>query len=90
MDFGLGDDQKAILEGVGKAIEPFDDAYWLERDRDGEFPYAFYEAIAAGGWLGIALPEAYGGAGLGVTEAALIMEPSRLPAVRWRRRRACT
>ena len=73
MDFGLTDDQKAIVEGVGKAIEAFDDSYWLERDRDGEFPHAFYDAIAAGGWLGIAMPETYGGAGLGVTEAALTM-----------------
>ena len=73
MDFGLTDDQTAIVEGVGKAIESFDDAYWLERDRDGEFPHAFYDAIAAGGWLGIAMPETYGGAGLGVTEAALTM-----------------
>ena len=73
MDFGLTDDQGAIVEAVGKAIAAFDDAYWLERDRDGAFPHAFYDAVAAGGWLGIALPEAHGGAGLGVTEAALMM-----------------
>ena len=74
MDFGLSDERKAIVDGVGRTVEPFGDAYWLERDRDGEFPHAFYEAVAAGGWLGISLPEAYGGAGLGVTEAALMME----------------
>ena len=73
MDFRLDDDQNAVVEGIGRAIEAFDDAYWLQRDRDGEFPHAFYDAIAAGGWLGIAMPEAYGGAGLGVTEAALMM-----------------
>lgn len=73
MDFGLSDDRKAIVDGVGRTIGPFDDAYWLERDRDGAFPHAFYDAVAAGGWLGISLPEAYGGAGLGVTEAALMM-----------------
>ena len=73
MDFRLDDDQNAVVEGIGRAIEAFDDAYWLQRDRDGEFPHAFYDAIAAGGWLGIAMPEAYGGAGLGVTEAALTM-----------------
>ena len=73
MDFGLSDDQRAIQDAVGKAIAAFDDAYWLERDRDGAFPHAFYDAIAAGGWLGIALPEAHGGSGLGVTEAALMM-----------------
>ena len=47
--FGLGDDRKAIVEGIGRTIEAFDDAYWLERDRDGEFPHAFYDAIAEGG-----------------------------------------
>ena len=73
MDFELSDDRKAIVDGIGRTVEPFDDAYWLERDRDGAFPHAFYDAIAAGGWLGISLPEAYGGAGLGVTEAALMM-----------------
>ena len=73
MDFGLSDDQSAIVDAVGKAIATFDDAYWLARDRDGAFPHAFYDALAAGGWLGIALPEAHGGSGLGVTEAALMM-----------------
>ena len=73
MDFALSDDQLAIVDGVGRTVVGFDDAYWLERDRDGAFPHAFHEAMAAGGWLGIALPEAYGGAGLGVTEAALMM-----------------
>ncbi len=72
---GLGPtvDQTAIMDGIAAVTAGFGDAYWLERDRDGGFPHAFYEAVAAGGWLGIALPEAYGGAGLGVTEAALMM-----------------
>ena len=74
MEFALTTDQAAIVDGIGKVIEGFDDAYWLLRDRDGEFPDAFYRAVAAGGWLGIALPEEYGGSGLGVTEAALMME----------------
>ena len=73
MDFALSDDQRAIVDGVGRVVAAFDDAYWLARDRDGDFPHAFYDAMAAGGWLGIALPAAYGGAGLGVTEAALMM-----------------
>ncbi len=73
MDFGLTDEQKAIVEGIAAVTAGFDDAYWLECDRDGGFPHAFYDAVAAGGWLGIALPEAFGGAGLGVTEAALMM-----------------
>ena len=73
MDFALSDDQLAIVDGVGRTVAAFDDDYWLARDRDGAFPHAFHEAMAAGGWLGIALPEDYGGAGLGVTEAALMM-----------------
>ena len=51
----------------------FDDDYWLEHDQSGEFPAEFYDAVADGGWLGIAMPEQYGGAGLGVTDAALMM-----------------
>jgi hypothetical protein len=74
MEFGLTQDQQAIVDGVRNVAAKFDDDYWLERDRDGGFPHAFYDAVAGGGWLGIAMPEAYGGAGLGVTEAALMME----------------
>ena len=73
MDFGLSEDQNAIIAGIADLVKDFDEAYWLERDREGGFPHAFYDAVAGGGWLGIALPEAYGGAGLGVTEAALMM-----------------
>ncbi len=73
MEFALTEDQKAIVEAVQGVVGGFDDDYWLKRDRDGGFPETFYTALADGGWLGIALPEAYGGAGLGVTEAALMM-----------------
>src|SRR5262249_35058964 len=52
----------------------FDDAYWLEKDRNGEFPHELHAALAAAGWLGIAMPEEYGGAGLGRTQAAIIMQ----------------
>jgi len=73
MDFSLTPDQQAVCDAVQKICAGFDDDYWLERDRSGEFPEEFYRAVADGGWLGIAMPEAYGGAGLGVTEAALMM-----------------
>lgn len=73
MDFSLTDDQTAIVDAVGAVVIDFSDDYWLAKDRDGGFPEDFYRAIADGGWLGIALPERYGGAGLGVTEAALMM-----------------
>lgn len=73
MDFSLTSDQEAIVEAVSKVCADFDDDYWLERDRTGEFPFDFHAAMAEGGWLGIAMPEEFGGAGLGVTEAALMM-----------------
>ena len=73
MDFALNAEQQAICDEVQKACTPFDDDYWLEHDRSGEFPSDFHRAMAAGGWLGITMPEEYGGAGLGATEAALLM-----------------
>ncbi len=73
LGFSLSDDQTAIVEAVEAIVEKFDDDYWLAKDKDGSFPEDFYRAFADGGWLGIALPEDYGGAGLGVTEAALMM-----------------
>ncbi len=73
MDFSLTSEQQAIRDSVHKICAVFDDDYWLERDRTGEFPADFYQAIVDGGWLGITMPEAYGGSGLGVTEAALMM-----------------
>ena len=73
MDFTLSDDHRAIREGVNAVMRTFDDAYWLARDGDGEFPHAFHRAMADAGWLGITMPPEFGGAGLGVTEAALMM-----------------
>lgn len=67
------DDLAAIREGVRSIVTRFDDEYWLARDEDGVFPRDFHRAMADGGWLGITMPEAYGGAGLGVTEAAVMM-----------------
>jgi len=73
MDFSLTSDQLAICDTVRKICDGFDDDYWLEHDKSGEFPDDFHQAMADGGWLGIAMPEEFGGAGLGVTEAALLM-----------------
>ena len=72
MNFELTDEQQSIQTAIQKVCQPFDDAYWLARDTDGAFPEAFVKAITEGGWLGIAMPEAYGGAGLGVTETAIM------------------
>jgi acyl-CoA dehydrogenase len=67
------EDIEAIRQGVRAVMARFDDEYWLERDEDGVFPHAFHKAMAEAGWLGITMPEEYGGAGLGVTEAAVMM-----------------
>lgn len=73
MDFELSDAHRSVIDGVQKVCDRFDDAYWLARDTDGRFPHEFHGALADGGWLGITMPESFGGAGLGVTEAALMM-----------------
>ena len=73
MDFALSPEQEQIRDAVQRVCAPFDDDYWLRRDREGGFPVDFHAALAASGWLGIAMPEAYGGAGLGISEAALMM-----------------
>src|SRR6478752_803983 len=59
---------------IAKNCPRFADEYWLAKDREGSFPHDFHRAFAADGWLGIAIPQAYGGSGLGVTEAALMMQ----------------
>ena len=73
MDFALSSEQQAIRDAVLAICRRFDDAYWLKRDREGGFPHDFHAAFAAEGWLGICIPEDYGGSGLGVTEAAIMM-----------------
>jgi len=73
MDFTLTEEQEAIRDNVAGLCSRFDDSYWLETDRTGNFPFDFHRAVADDGWLGITMPEEYGGAGLGVTEAALMM-----------------
>jgi acyl-CoA dehydrogenase len=73
VDFSLTPDQQAIRSGVAAVCARFGDDYWLERDQQGGFPHEFHKAMAEGGWLGITMPEEYGGAGLGVTEAAIMM-----------------
>jgi acyl-CoA dehydrogenase len=77
MNFELTPEQQAIREAILALLDPaapLGDQYWLERDRSGGFPSEFFDAFARGGWLGIAMPEAYGGAGLGITEAAIAMQ----------------
>ncbi|MGI9485828.1 MAG: acyl-CoA dehydrogenase family protein [Geminicoccaceae bacterium] len=72
--FELHDDLQVIRTAVQKLMTPYDDAYWLAADQNRSFPEDFRKATAAGGWLGIAMPREHGGAGLGITEAAVMME----------------
>ncbi len=74
MNFSITDEQRSIRAAVEKVCASFDDAYWLKKDREGGFPQDFHAAFARDGWLGIAMPPEYGGAGLGITEAALMMQ----------------
>jgi acyl-CoA dehydrogenase len=74
MDFELTAAQQEIVRQVRALCEKFDDEYWRERDSKAEFPHDFYAAVANAGYLGVAIPEAYGGSGLGITEAALVMK----------------
>lgn len=73
MNFSYTEEQNAIRDSIIKTCEPFDDDYWLTRDQEGGFPHDFYEAMASGGWLGICIPEEFGGAGLGITEATIML-----------------
>jgi acyl-CoA dehydrogenase len=63
-----------IRDAVRAICNKFDDTYWAEKDRTHSFPFEFARAVADGGWLGIAMPIEYGGAGLGVTEASIMMQ----------------
>ena len=74
MDFALTPDQDRIREAILRVCADFGDDYWLERDRIGGFPHDFQQALAKDGWLGICIPEQYGGSGLGVTEATIMAQ----------------
>jgi acyl-CoA dehydrogenase len=69
----LDSDQAALRDGVAAVCRRFGDEYWAACDRDERFPVEFHRAMADDGWLGVTMPEEYGGAGLGVTEAAVVM-----------------
>ncbi|BFL66024.1 Acyl-CoA dehydrogenase (plasmid) [Roseomonas mucosa] len=74
MNFALSPEQEAVQEAVARICAGFGDEYWLQRDREGGFPTDFHQALARDGWLGICMPEEYGGGGLGITEAAIMMQ----------------
>ena len=74
MDFALTDEQRAIRDSIARICARYGDDYWLRHDRDHLFPHEFAHAFAEAGWFGAIFPEACGGAGLGITEAAIIMQ----------------
>jgi acyl-CoA dehydrogenase len=74
VNFALTEEQEQLRTAVRRLCERFGDDYWLRKDREGGFPDDFHRAFAQAGWLGIAMPEEFGGAGLGITEAALMMQ----------------
>ena len=74
MNFELTEDQELIRKSVRELAGRFDDQYWMDKDLAHEFPAEFYKAIADGGWLGMTMPEEYGGHGLGITEATILLE----------------
>ena len=73
MDFAPNEDHELIADAVRKRCADFDDSYWASCDEDHRFPWEFYAAMAEDGWVGMALPEQYGGGGKGITEAAILM-----------------
>lgn len=74
VDFAEDDDHRAIREGVRTVCKGFPDEYWRAADAEHRFPWDFYNAMAEGGWIGIAIPEEYGGGGRGITEASIVLE----------------
>ncbi|MEK7795473.1 MAG: acyl-CoA dehydrogenase family protein, partial [Candidatus Hydrogenedentota bacterium] len=73
MDFALSDDQELIRQNVRQLARQFPLEYWREHDKTGEYPKEFLAAFAEAGWLGVAIPEAYGGSGLGIAEACILL-----------------
>ena len=74
MDFGEDSTHQDLRDGVRRVCSKFPDEYWRRLDAEHEFPWEFYDAMAEGGWIGVAMPTAYGGGGLGITEASILLE----------------
>lgn len=74
MDFTENEDHRAIRQAVRDVCKQFDDDYWMRLEAEHEFPWDFYREMAKGGWIGIAIPEEYGGGGQGIAEASIVLE----------------
>lgn len=73
MDFAPDPDHQLISDAVDAVCSDFDDTYWSELDQQHKFPWDFYQQMANGGWVGICIPEQYGGGGQGITQGALVL-----------------
>ena len=74
MEFNLNQTQLSIIDSVNNIMKNYNDEYWLQCDKEGQFPQKFYEEVANGGWLGICMPKEFGGSDLGVSEASIFMQ----------------
>ncbi len=74
MEFNLNQTQLSIIESVNNIMKNYNDEYWLQCDKESQFPQKFYEEVASGGWLGICMPKEFGGSDLGVSEASIFMQ----------------
>jgi acyl-CoA dehydrogenase len=74
MDFSRSDEHEAIRSAIRQICAAFPDDYWSDKDESHEFPWDFYETLADRGWIGIAIPEEFGGGGQGITEASIMLE----------------
>jgi len=74
VDFSVPEDHGAIRAAVRELCAAYPDAYWRELDRDGSYPTEFVRTLTEAGWLSVLIPSEYGGAGLGITEASIILE----------------
>ena len=74
MEFNLNQTQLSIIDSVNNIMKNYNDEYWLQCDKESQFPQKFYEEVASGGWLGICMPKEFGGSDLGVSEASIFMQ----------------
>ena len=74
MEFNLNQTQLSIIDSVNNIMKNYNDEYWLQCDKEDQFPQKFYEEVANGGWLGVCMPKEYGGSALGVSEASIFMQ----------------
>ena len=73
MDFSLDPELGSIRHEASRLAAKFDDEYWRAHDEQHEFPWEFYDAFAGQGWMGVIVPEQYGGSGLGVMHASVLL-----------------